>query len=170
MYEPGEIHCGESKTLPEKFADRFAAVLLLPETDVRREFEARVKDKALSYIDCLAMARRFGVSVQAMVWRLVSLRLVERQSADAALESDKLREMNKSGRREDRADERVFSRVSRRFMALAIECLLAGRISRGRFAHLTGIGRGSIDGFLKAGGYDPAGNYVGEISTSTARC
>ncbi len=168
MFEPSEIHCGNAKTAPERFADRFAAVLLLPDTAVRREFESRVKDKALSYIDCLAMAREFGVSIDAMVWRLASLRLVDRKSAEAALKSDKLRELSKTERREDWADERVHSGRSRRFTALAIECLLSGHVSRGRFSELTGISRGSIDAFLKLSGYDPAGDYVGEISTSTA--
>jgi Zn-dependent peptidase ImmA (M78 family) len=168
MFKQSEIHCGDAKTAPEKFADRFAAVLLLPDTTVRREFESRVKDRALSYIDCLAMARTFSVSVDAMVWRLVSLRLVNRNSAEAALKSDKLRELSKTERREDWADGRLYQAASRRFMSLAIECLLAGRISRSRFAQLTGISRGSIDAFLKAGGYDPAGDYVGEISASTA--
>lgn len=168
-YGPDEIHCGDTKTAPEKYADRFAAALLLPEADVRREFESRVKDKALSFIDCLAMARGFGVSTQAMVWRLVSLRLVDRGSAEAALNSGKLKELNRTGRHTDWVDERRQRPVgSGRFMTLAIRCLLAGHISRGRFSQLTGIERGDIDGLLKMSGYDPAGDYVGEICTSTA--
>jgi|SRR2546421_4117415 len=60
----------------ERDANQFAAALLMPEEWVRREFEKHPfdlgDDKALS-----AMCKRFGVSSQAMSFRLVNLGLLQ---------------------------------------------------------------------------------------------
>lgn len=56
-------------------ANRFAAELLMPDELVRLSIDS---DKPLSDVDVARLALRFGVSEQAMMWRLVNLGFVEK--------------------------------------------------------------------------------------------
>lgn len=156
---------GTEKPLTEKYADKFASVLLLPEDSLGEEFRSRLKDGKLSYMDCVTMAREFGVSTAALLWRLVGLGLVKKQEVEKALESDALRQIDRTERRPDWAN-RPGGRPSRRFVAVAFECLMKGLISRGRFANLMRIRRGEVGQFLSEYGYDETEDYVGQISTA----
>lgn len=62
----------------ERFADAFARYFLLPTSGLTRRFQAmrRAKDGPVTPADLLALSHLFGVSVQAMVWRLEELRLL----------------------------------------------------------------------------------------------
>lgn len=148
----------------EQYADKFASVLLLPEASIGEEFRRRVKGNKLSVLDCVEMAREFGVSTEALLWRLVSLRLLRSDHVKNALASEDLRRLDKSARRKDWV-EHPGARPSKRFVAVAFECLKKGLVSRGRFAELMSIRRGAIAAFLAEYGYDEAEDYVGAIST-----
>ncbi|MDP9363046.1 MAG: helix-turn-helix domain-containing protein [Chloroflexota bacterium] len=62
----------------ERFADAFARFFLLPTSGLTRRFQAmrRAKNGPVTPADLLALSHLFGVSVQAMVWRLEELRLL----------------------------------------------------------------------------------------------
>jgi len=153
------------KPMAEKLADAFASALLLPEATVIKEYRARTKGGDLGYVDCVNMARDFGVSTQALIWRLISLRLVTRESGTKAIESESLKELDRSARQQDRK-RAVIEWPTPRFIATAFKCLQLGRLSRGRFAELMEIERGEIDGFLAQRGYNAWEDYSGEISTA----
>ena len=68
LYCREEVGVGEGKAL-EREANVFAAELLMPEPDVRAAFAGAIAD----------CAERFGVSEEAMHWRLYNLELVEEQ-------------------------------------------------------------------------------------------
>jgi len=86
IFQPEELYSeDEEKSRVEKFADAFASVLLLPVQEVREEFENRKKDNKISYFDCIEIAREFGVSIDALLWRLVNL--IKRKEAEKVLEN-----------------------------------------------------------------------------------
>lgn len=167
VYSPADIHPETgSKSLPEKYADAFASALLLPEMSVRKAFESRVKkDRVLTYAECITMAREFCVSTQALLYRLMGLRLVKRSEAEKAMESEDFVHQNKEQRKDDWSADSDWG-VSERFIGLAFECLLSGKLSRSRCAEMLGIHRSQVDAFLTAFGYDSSGDYSVEISTS----
>jgi Zn-dependent peptidase ImmA (M78 family)/transcriptional regulator with XRE-family HTH domain len=152
------------KSLADRFADAFASAFLLPEASVVKEFRDRTKGKDLTYLDCVSMASDFGVSRQALLWRLINLRLVTKDSGTKAMESDSLRHIDREVRRENRNSPVEWP--TPRFVATAFKCLQLGRVSRARFAQLMGIQRHQIDAFLAERDYDASEDYAGEISTA----
>ncbi len=132
----------------EKKADRFAATLLLPENEVRGELSSRVTDHRLTLSDLIDVAREFGVSTQALVYRMVTLHLIQWEQAEALVKSDDLLMLD----RRIRKGEGDKIPVSERFILLAVKCLRKGLISRGKFAELLNIDRVDIDEVIESYG------------------
>jgi Zn-dependent peptidase ImmA (M78 family)/transcriptional regulator with XRE-family HTH domain len=68
----------------EKFANSFASHLLLPADELSEQYRARCVDGRVSDPDLVELAREFDVSTQALVWRLVFLRLLKQEDATLA--------------------------------------------------------------------------------------
>ena len=156
--EPG------ADSFDEKLANCFASVLLLPSDSVRAEFKRRVHAGGLAFADVVTMAREFGVSTEALLWRLVNLNLVGKNSVEQALTNESLRQTDRAERRKDRDQWQV--RHSLRFVSLAFVCLQNGMLSRGRLAEMMGIRRGEVGPFLAEYGFDETGDYSGQISAA----
>jgi Zn-dependent peptidase ImmA (M78 family)/DNA-binding XRE family transcriptional regulator len=75
------------KPKAEKLADAFASALLMPEKSIKKHIDKNTKDIDENTINNIA--NRFGVSSQALKWRLVTLRIITRSKANQ-LNSDKL--------------------------------------------------------------------------------
>lgn len=69
----------------EQFANSFASHLLLPAEELSEQYRARCRDGSVSDADMVELAREFDVSTQALVWRLVFLRLLRQDEADETL-------------------------------------------------------------------------------------
>ena len=160
----GSLKKPRSESLDEKYANLFASVLLLPGESVTDEFQRRVHSGELSFADAVAMAREFGVSVDALLWRLVNLKLVEKTSVQQVLANDSLRQTDRFERLKDQVQQPP--RPSARFVSLAFECLMNGTLSRGRFAEMMGIRRGQVRTFLAEYGFDETGDYTGQVSAT----
>jgi Zn-dependent peptidase ImmA (M78 family)/DNA-binding XRE family transcriptional regulator len=80
----------------EKLANAFAAALLLPGDDIREEYQGRFGGRAPSDADFVDMARRYGVSTEALLWRLKSLGLLTEEFVRAKLESAEFRRIDRS--------------------------------------------------------------------------
>ncbi len=77
-------HEKEQKPREEQLADQFAAAFLLPENPVRaRVAELAEKEGKLPWADLAAIAFHFGVSMEALLWRLVNLKLLSRGGPEA---------------------------------------------------------------------------------------
>jgi XRE family transcriptional regulator, fatty acid utilization regulator len=150
--------------IDEQYADCFASVLLLPSDIVRAEFKRRIGPGGLPFADVVTMAREFGVSTQALLWRLVNLNLVDKDSVKLALANETLKQTDRAERRKDSDQWQV--RQSLRFVSLAFECLQNGTLSRGRFADMMGIKRGAVGPFLAEYGFDETGDYSGQVSAA----
>ncbi|MHB8057041.1 MAG: helix-turn-helix domain-containing protein [Desulfuromonadaceae bacterium] len=129
----------------EKKAERFASTLLLPESSVREELNARIKEQKLSFSDIVDVAREFGVSTKALLYRMANMRFIEWEKANDLANNDELLMIDRRIRR----DTAIEAPSSERFSLLAVKCLRKGLISRGKFSELLDIDRADIDEFLE---------------------
>ena len=129
----------------EKKAERFASTLLLPEREVRQELNSHIADQKLSFSDIVDVAREFGVSTQALLYRMANMGLIPWQVADEAKSNDELLALDRRMRREVGFE----APESERFILLAAKCLRKGLLSRGKFAELMEIDRFDIDDYLE---------------------
>lgn len=117
----------------EKTANFFASCLLLPGDAVRMEVEARVVDGEIADVDLIEIARRFDVSTEALLWRLLNLRLFEKETVYNILD-------NEDFRKRDRATMPIRwwdpPALPERFVRLAFVAYQKGRLSRARLAGL----------------------------------
>lgn len=130
----------------EKKADRFASILLLPEKEVRKEIADRIEiQKEFTYSDLVDIAREFGVSTKALLYRMANLRFIKWEDADKRAKDREITEISRQKRRHEWGEEPR----SERFTSLAVRCLRKGLISRGKFAEMVGIDRSEIDDFIE---------------------
>lgn len=155
-FSPTEMESNEQlfKELERK-ADRFASTLLLPEAEVRQELAGRIVEDKLSFSDIIDVAREFGVSTPALLFRTANLRFVSWEKADELSKNDELTMID----RRLRKDSVCETPISERFILLSVKCLRKGLISRGKFAEILQIDRADIDEFL---GYQGLTEMEGE--------
>lgn len=84
---------GELFTKSERLANAFASALLLPEHPLRASL-ADAERGELSLASITAIAADYGVSVQALMWRLVNLKVLPKATVEALLESPDLSDQN----------------------------------------------------------------------------
>ena len=159
-FTPEEIYKNDSlgKNRIEQLADVFASSLLLPENEVRDEFEKRTVDKSISYLNLVHIARDFEVSIEALLWRLVNLGLLKKESILEELEKETIKDVDKKDRHSDWA-ETVKPHLSNRYISLAIKAFHLGKISKGKLAEYVGENYSAIPSFLKKYGYDENEDY-----------
>ena len=145
-FSPAEMEANEQLfTDIEKKADRFASALLLPEAEVKQELTKKIMEQKLPLSDIVDVAREFGVSTSAILYRMANLRLIPWDKANELSKNDELTMIDRRLRNGSGIDVPV----SERFISLAAKCLRKGLISRGKFAEIIGIDRADIDQFLE---------------------
>jgi transcriptional regulator with XRE-family HTH domain len=155
VFSPEEIGDGTTKTRPEQYADIFASSLLLPEHHLREALKETATDKEIRIIDIIELAKEFGVSTEAVLWRLVNLKTLKKPQVQKLLDNPKFRDLDRNMRQGLHGKERP-SRFPSRFISLACRCLMEGKISRGVFAEYLEIDRSEIDDYLAAVGFGEA--------------
>lgn len=130
----------------EKKADLFASNLLLPSAEVEKELHSKTTGGRLTYGDIVDISIDFGVSVQALVYRMRSLRIITWDQATKIANAPELLERNKKAREHETSK----IPISERLCSLAIRCLRKGHISRGRFAEIVQIERPEIDDYIES--------------------
>lgn len=159
-FSPEEIYQNDSlgKNRIEQLADVFSSSLLLPENEVRDEFEKRTVEKSISYLNLVHIARDFDVSIEALLWRLVNLGLLKRENIQEELEKGTIKDVDKKNRHSDWA-ETVKPHLSNRYISLAIKAFHLGKISKGKLAEYVGENYSAIPSFLNKYGYDENEDY-----------
>ena len=142
----------------EKRAEKFASMLLLPEEEIRQEtLSLWESQKSLTYSDLVDIARDFGVSTKALLYRYAYLKFIDWETADKIAHDEELAELS----REKRCIEKEPIKVSNRFITMAMRCLRKGLISRGKFAEMVEINRVDIDDFIESSGMmETEGNSI----------
>lgn len=141
-FPPGEVKTNDQlfKDL-EKKADRFASTLLLPGEEIRQELSRRIENDKLAMADVVDVAREFGVSTQALLYRMGNLNIIAWEKAHEIANSEEMRRTDRRVRRESIENKPI----SERFIIMAVKCLRKGLLSRGKFAELLEIDRPDID-------------------------
>ena len=163
VFSPEEIGNGTIKTRPEKYADIFASSLLLPEAHLLDALKETATDNEVRFIDIVELAKDFGVSTEAILWRLVNLEILKKSRVQKILDNQKFHNLDRSMRRKLYKGDRP-SKFPSRFISLACRCLMEGKISRGTFAEYLEIDRAEIDDYLDEVGF-AEGNYA-KIATA----
>ncbi|UCH00689.1 MAG: ImmA/IrrE family metallo-endopeptidase [Deltaproteobacteria bacterium] len=163
VFSPEEIGDGTTKTRPERYADIFASSLLLPKAHLLDALKEIAADNEVRLIDIIELAKDFGISTEAILWRLVNLKILKKSQAQKVLDNPKFRDLDRNMRRSLYSSERP-SKFPSRFISLACRCLMEGKISRGTFAEYLEIDRAQIDDYLDGAGF-VEGNYA-KIATA----
>jgi Zn-dependent peptidase ImmA (M78 family)/transcriptional regulator with XRE-family HTH domain len=154
---------GDYLEVIEKKADRFASILLLPEDEVRKALHKTMSNqKTVSYADLVDIARGFGVSTAALLYRFSSIGLLEWDKAHQLVTNEELQGLDRAKRKDEWGDKPV----SEHFYALAVKCLRKGLISRGKFAEIAQIDRSEIDMFIENFGLMETEGVAVEIMAS----
>ncbi|NOZ79431.1 MAG: ImmA/IrrE family metallo-endopeptidase [Acidobacteria bacterium] len=142
----------------EKLANAFASALLLPRGPV---LEAISQRRAETLVDFLPVAQTFNVSLPALLWRLVNLRVLDRRSVEGFLDPDRWWGTTDPGWSPPREIERPFPS---RYVSLAFSVYLKGRLTIGRLAELLETTVGMVEKRLAAYGLDlEADAYQAEV-------
>lgn len=147
-----EVGDGSPKTLPEKYADAFASSLLLPEDSLREAIEEIMTGGVIRQVDVIELAKDFGVSTEAILWRLVNLDFTKKDTVEKLLIDPTFRKTDRQLRKGLYYNNKL-SKFPARYISLAFRCLMEGKISRGIFANYLEIERFGIDDFLKDEGF-----------------
>jgi len=125
IFSPGEIGDGTKKTKPEQ---------------------------EIKKVDIIELAKDFGVSTEAILWRLVNLKKLKKPQAQKILDDSSFRDLDRTLRRELHEEYKT-SRLPARYISLACRCLVEGKISRGTFAEYLEINRADVDDCLVEMGF-----------------
>ncbi|MGQ9546606.1 MAG: helix-turn-helix domain-containing protein [Dehalococcoidia bacterium] len=121
----------------ERVADLFAVEFLLPAKLIDEDFSKRALSKTPSIQEVGNMAGRWRVSVQAMLYRLEDLGLIEQGYANYLLASyQPPHPRAPKGPRWERSFKR---RLGKEFISNAFEAYYKGDISLGKLAHSLGL-------------------------------
>lgn len=121
----------------EQLANAFAAALLMPREQTRRFFSDCVgESKELKFSDLLTLARDFQVSAEALLWRLVGLKLLPR---DAVLAVQKRSAYQKMIQEVNTTRSCKDHYRSWKFVRLAYQAHSDGRLSKAKFAQFLGV-------------------------------
>jgi len=153
-----EIGDGTKKTRPEQYANIFASSLLLPEAHLLDTLKETATNNEIRVIDIIELAKEFGVSTEAVFWRLVNLKKLKKSQTLKVLDNPKFRDLDRNMRQKLYSKDSP-SRFPSRFISLACRCLMESKISRGTFAAYLEIDRAEIDDYLEAAGF-VEGNYA----------
>lgn len=130
----------------ESFANTFASRILLPAEAFRDAINrATNADGKISYDELDSVARQFGVSLDALFWRLGSMCSIPPKEVRVMIKRAKEYCASLPGRPDDTPSE-----LPQRYCALAIRALRHGEISSSKFASYVGIGVADVDGYTNS--------------------
>lgn len=129
----------------EKLANAFASRLLLPTDIVKAKIEdIRKEDGGISLESLDEVAREFGVSLEALLWRLFYLYNKSPKEIEGYIEKAKTLGIQRPIRMSDQPDE-----LPERYCSLAVRALNEGKLSIIQFAKYMGISYKKAQGYLR---------------------
>ena len=124
----------------------------MPEKHLREALKETTTDNGIRIVDIIELAKEFGVSSEAVLWRLVNLKIIKKTVAQKVLDNPNFRDLDRDMRQGLYSQEKP-SKFPSRFISLACRCLMEGKISRGVFAEYLELDRTEIDDYLSAVGF-----------------
>jgi len=147
----------------ESLANAFSSSLLLPSELLMPEFDKRVLKRKISYADLVGLAREFDVSTEALLWRLYTLRRLEKDTVEKLLENDEFRELDRASMHGKWWDP---SPLPERFVRLAFLAYQKGRLSRTRLAQYLETSLPKLPTRLMEYGLDETADYSTAVHTA----
>jgi Zn-dependent peptidase ImmA (M78 family)/DNA-binding XRE family transcriptional regulator len=133
-------------TMNESYADHFASCLLMPIETFREEVsQVLEKSNVFSMVNVFSLAHQFRVSAESFIFRMVSAGYLNYPAAHEIIQSNGFKNANHSSN-----SERVKVVISDRFLRLAHQALVEGKLSRGKVAKYLGINIAELDNYLEA--------------------
>jgi len=135
----------------ERLANYFASALLLPADIIGAEFDKRLENHKIKMFDLIALARQFEVSTEALLWRLVSLRRLQKTAVDKLLRDPVVRMQDRS------TTEGLWDLPPtrpERFVRMAFLAYKKGDLSRAKLAQLLGESLVDLSDVLRTYGLD----------------
>jgi len=125
----------------ESLADAFAAALLMPQTMINHD----VSESKLTYSFIIALAGKYQVSKQAMLWRLHHLRFITKEEVQLALKDPEFLKFDHE------ISKQVFTATSslgNRFIRLAYLSYENGKLSKTKFARILKVKLRDLEQYL----------------------
>ena len=165
-FSPEEIYKKDrkGKNRIEQLADVFASAFLLPEDELRNEFSKKSEKNYISYLNLIETAREFGVSIEALLWRLVNLNLIKKDTVIKELERGSIKDVDRKHRNSYLDGEKPY--LSSKYISLAIKAFQMGKISKAKFAEYVDKKFSEVSSFIKKYGYDENEDYSVTFSTT----
>jgi Zn-dependent peptidase ImmA (M78 family)/DNA-binding XRE family transcriptional regulator len=120
----------------EKLANYFASCLLLPEEIVRIEIEEKKIDNEIDYSDLIEIARKFDVSTEALIYRLLNLKLIKKKVVHSILNDPVFRSYDRATMHASWWDP---PQLPERYVRLAFVAYQKGKLSRAKLARLLDV-------------------------------
>ena len=160
IFRKGISDKNEPTELEEKLANTFASRLLLPTDSVKDRIEAVMgNDGKVSFEALDEIAREFGVSLEALLWRIPYLYNKPGEEIEKFIEQIKGINICRPSRLSDEPDK-----LPERYCSLAIRVLREGKLSLMQFAKYMDISYKKAQEFLT----EDEGFTDGKISISVA--
>lgn len=165
IFRHEEIHLNTDgkKAYVEQLADCFASELLLPRAEVEAEFDSRMKDNKIFILDIIGIAKEFVVSTDALLWRLVNLKKINRTAVEDLVKDAGFRRVDKLKRIEDRKDAPY---ISERYVNLAFKAFKLNKISKAKLAEYLNANVGDLRSMLLQYGYVEEELYDEELAAA----
>ena len=130
IFRIDQLGHGEPSEYEEKLASAFASRLLLPTNTVKDRIESVMSDEhQVSFYALDEIAREFGVSLDALLWRMLYLYNKPVEEIEEYIGQIKKVKTRRPSRQSDKPDE-----LPERYCSLAIRALREGRLSLMQFA------------------------------------
>jgi XRE family transcriptional regulator, fatty acid utilization regulator len=156
---------GEDETMwkkNESLANAFAAGLLVPSEALRAEIRKFSKNGNLNDAGIVAIARQFAVSLEALIWRMVGLGIISRDTGLEALNDEGLKSTDFISRSETQHP----TYLSNRFVRLAYVAYENDEISKARLAKMLGCTLSDLKQYLSQFGLSEVSNNEFPLSYS----
>jgi len=144
----------------EKIANVFASCILLPNDVVTVEFEKNIDKKSITYIDLIGMARKFDVSTEALLFSLLNLKLLDKNTVDNILKDQLFREIDRSTMAPSWWRPPEFPE---RFVRLAFVAYKKGKLSKAKLAEMLDTSLIDLPKILQEYGHKDREGYDAEV-------
>lgn len=134
----------------EQLADAFASALLLPQESLASSMQERTSARKVKLESLVEIACEYGVSVDALCWRLVNLNILKREGVLNLLKpGSELRSIDRFSRREETISEPQAG-LPERYVRLAHLAYAKGKIGRSKLAEYLEISAYELAEYLNS--------------------
>lgn len=147
----------------EKLANAFASSLLLPAESINIEIGKYLENNKIHYTDLIEIARNFGVSTEALIYRLLNLKIITSSTKDKILSDSNFRDIDRSS-----MAPRWWQppEIPERFVRLAFVAYQKGKLSRAKMSEMLDTSLIDLPDVLQEYGLSDLEGYDAEVRTA----